>query len=84
VADLLAVKKATDDGDALDQALVAHLLAWPYVTGDSLIGGHARTKRRPKATRKHLRECRDGLADDRGVLALTGCVHDAEGQRGRS
>ncbi len=66
------------------RALVAHLLAWPYVTGDSLIGGHARTKRRPKATRKHLRECRDGLADDRGVVALTGCVHDAEGQRGRA
>jgi len=67
--------------------LVAHLLAWPRFAGDSLIGGLARTECRPEATRKHLRERCDGLADDRGVVALPGCVDHAErhvggGQRG--
>jgi hypothetical protein len=80
VVDLLALKKPADDGDALDEALVAHLFARPYRAGDTLVGGLARSERRPEATREHLRERRDGLGDDRGVVALPRRVHDAEGQ----
>ena len=83
VADLLAGEQASDDVDALDEALVAHLLARPHLAGDPLVGGLARSERRPEATREHLRERRDGLGDDRGVVALPGGVDDAERQAGR-
>ena len=83
MTDLLARKQASDDVDALDESLVAQLLARPHLAGDPLVGGLAGSERRPEATGEHLRERRDGLGDDRGVVALPGCVDDAEGQRGR-
>ena len=82
MADLLARQQAADDVDALDEALVAHLLARPRLAGDPLVGGLARSERRPEPTREHLRERRDGLGDDRGVVALPGGVDDAERQAG--
>jgi hypothetical protein len=87
VADLLAAQQPPDDVDALDEAVVAHVLAWPFVAGDSLVGRFARAERRPEPAGKHLRECRDRLGDDRRVIALARRVDHPErqlrgGQRG--
>ena len=83
MTDLLALEQAANDVYALDESLVAQLLARPHLAGDPLVGGLARSERRPEATREHLRERCDGLGDDCGVVALPRCVDDAEGQTGR-
>ena len=78
MADLLAGEQPPDDVDAFDEALVANLLARPDFSGDPFVGRLARSERRPEPAREHLRERRDGLRDDRRVVALPGRVDDAE------
>jgi hypothetical protein len=82
VTDLLALKQAANDLYALDEALVAQLLTRPDLAGDPLVGGLARSERRPEATGEHLRERRDGLGDDRGVVTLARRVDDTKRQAG--
>ncbi len=79
VTDLLAVEEPADDVDALNETLVAHLLARPPC-GDSFVGGFAGSEGRPESAWEHLRECRDRLGHYRGVVALPGCVDDPERQ----
>ena len=78
VTDLLAGQQPSDDVDAFDEALVANLLARPHFSGDPLVGRLTRPERCPEPTREHLRQRRDGLRDDRRVVALTWRVDDPE------
>ena len=78
VADLLAGQQSPDDVNAFDEALIANLLARPDSSGHPLVRCLARSECRPESTRKHLRKRRDGLGDDRRVVALPGGIDNAE------
>ena len=78
MADLLAGQQAPDDVNAFDEALVTNFLARPHFSGDPLVRCLARSERRPEPARKHLRKGRDGLGDDRRVVALPRRIDDAE------
>ena len=83
VADLLTRKKAPDDVDAFDEALVANFLARPHFSGYPLVRCFTRAEGRPEPTRKHLPKSRDRLGDDRRVVALPWCIDHTERKTGR-
>src|SRR6185312_4059843 len=78
VADLLAGQQPPDHVDAFGEALIANLLARPDFSGNAFVGRLTRPERCPEPTREHLRKRRDGLRDDRRVVALTWRVDDPE------
>jgi hypothetical protein len=67
---------------ALEQALVAHGLRRPRVTGHMLIQAFTTADRQPKSTGEHLEQSCRSLCDDHGMITLAWRSHRSHWQRG--
>ena len=81
--DLLAGEQRPHHVHALAQPRGPHVLRRPALARDVLVGGFAGPERDPQPLGEHLGQRRGRLGDDRGVVALSRRVDDAERQRGR-